>query len=138
MLTLPSCLLLHRTCPKTHPKFKQLVQRVTQNFDTFEDFGDCALENVHESKYNVKDTTCLVLFVSAVTDFCCVCFEQDVHVFQPTERPWINSMTTPTDAFVSQTFRLLNTTKLNKEERIMRLIVGDIHISQTHKNRNRR
>jgi hypothetical protein len=45
------CLLLHRTCPKTHPKFKQLVQRVTQNFDTFEDFGDCALEHGHASKY---------------------------------------------------------------------------------------
>jgi succinylglutamate desuccinylase len=33
------CYSLFRTCPKSHPKFKQLVQRVTQNFDTFEDFG---------------------------------------------------------------------------------------------------
>jgi len=28
-----------RTCPKSDPRFRQLVQRVTQNFDTFEDFG---------------------------------------------------------------------------------------------------
>lgn len=28
-----------RTCPKTDPRFKTLVQRATQNFDTFEDFG---------------------------------------------------------------------------------------------------
>jgi hypothetical protein len=28
-----------RTCPKTDPRFKQLVARVTQNFDTFEDYG---------------------------------------------------------------------------------------------------
>lgn len=29
----------HRTCPKSDPRFKPLVQRVTQNFDTFEDYG---------------------------------------------------------------------------------------------------
>jgi hypothetical protein len=29
----------YRTCPKSDPRFKQLVQRVTQNFDTFEDYG---------------------------------------------------------------------------------------------------
>jgi hypothetical protein len=29
----------NRTCPKTDPRFKPLVQRVTQNFDTFEDYG---------------------------------------------------------------------------------------------------
>ena len=28
-----------RTCPKTDPRFKQLVARVTQNFDTFDDYG---------------------------------------------------------------------------------------------------
>lgn len=28
-----------RTCPKSDPRFKQLVARVTQNFDTFEDYG---------------------------------------------------------------------------------------------------
>lgn len=28
-----------RTCPKSDPRFKQLVARVTQNFDTFDDFG---------------------------------------------------------------------------------------------------
>jgi len=32
-----SCFL--RTCPKTDPRFHQLVSRVTQNFDTFEDYG---------------------------------------------------------------------------------------------------
>lgn len=32
-------LIFRRTCPKSDPRFKQLVQRVTQNFDTFEDFG---------------------------------------------------------------------------------------------------
>ena len=31
--------LWYRTCPTTDPRFKQLVQRVTQNFDTFEDYG---------------------------------------------------------------------------------------------------
>jgi hypothetical protein len=29
----------NRTCPKTDPRFPQLVSRVTQNFDTFEDYG---------------------------------------------------------------------------------------------------
>jgi len=28
-----------RTCPKSDARFKPLVERVTQNFDTFEDFG---------------------------------------------------------------------------------------------------
>ena len=28
-----------RACPKSDPRFKPLVERVTQNFDTFEDFG---------------------------------------------------------------------------------------------------
>ena len=32
-------LRITRTCPKSDPRFRQLVQRVTQNFDTFEDFG---------------------------------------------------------------------------------------------------
>lgn len=35
----PELLEYLKTCPKSHPKFKQLVQRVTQNFDTFEDHG---------------------------------------------------------------------------------------------------
>ena len=30
---------MYRTCPKSDPRFQQLVQRVTCNFDTFEDFG---------------------------------------------------------------------------------------------------
>eukprot|EP00978_Attheya_sp_CCMP212_P009071 scaffold21366_cov60-Attheya_sp.AAC.4 len=30
---------VRRTCPKSDPRFKPLIQRVTQNFDTFEDFG---------------------------------------------------------------------------------------------------
>lgn len=32
-------LLPYRTCPKNDPRFHQLVSRVTQNFDTFEDYG---------------------------------------------------------------------------------------------------
>mmetsp|Transcript_18880 Transcript_18880/g.27925 ORF Transcript_18880/g.27925 Transcript_18880/m.27925 type:complete len:540 (-) Transcript_18880:183-1802(-) len=35
----PELLEYLKTCPKSDPRFKQLVQRVTQNFDTFEDFG---------------------------------------------------------------------------------------------------
>ena len=30
---------LFRTCPKSDPRFKTLVKRVTQNFDTFDDYG---------------------------------------------------------------------------------------------------
>jgi serine/threonine protein kinase len=50
----PELLEYLKTCPKTHPKFKQLVQRVTQNFDTFEDFGDCALEHGHARRTRVS------------------------------------------------------------------------------------
>lgn len=35
----PELLEYLKTCPKSDPRFKQLVQRVTQNFDTFEDYG---------------------------------------------------------------------------------------------------
>lgn len=35
----PELLEYLKTCPKSDPRFKQLVERVTQNFDTFEDFG---------------------------------------------------------------------------------------------------
>lgn len=35
----PELLEFLKTCPKSDPRFKQLIQRVTQNFDTFEDFG---------------------------------------------------------------------------------------------------
>lgn len=35
----PELLEYLKTCPKSDPRFPQLVQRVTQNFDTFEDFG---------------------------------------------------------------------------------------------------
>lgn len=35
----PELLEYLKTCPKSDPRFRQLVQRVTQNFDTFEDFG---------------------------------------------------------------------------------------------------
>merc|ERR1712151_108811 len=35
----PELLEYLKTCPKSDPRFQQLVQRVTQNFDTFEDFG---------------------------------------------------------------------------------------------------
>ena len=33
------CARQNRTCPKSDSRFHPLVQRVTQNFDTFEDFG---------------------------------------------------------------------------------------------------
>ena len=32
-------LKIHRTCPKSDRRFNSLVERVTQNFDTFEDYG---------------------------------------------------------------------------------------------------
>ncbi|CAJ1962901.1 unnamed protein product [Cylindrotheca closterium] len=35
----PELLEYLKTCPKSDPRFPQLVQRVTQNFDTFEDYG---------------------------------------------------------------------------------------------------
>mmetsp|Transcript_18184 Transcript_18184/g.26992 ORF Transcript_18184/g.26992 Transcript_18184/m.26992 type:complete len:549 (-) Transcript_18184:273-1919(-) len=35
----PELLNFLRTCPKSDARFKPLVERVTQNFDTFEDFG---------------------------------------------------------------------------------------------------
>jgi serine/threonine protein kinase len=35
----PELLEYLKTCPKSDPRFKQLVARVTQNFDTFEDYG---------------------------------------------------------------------------------------------------
>lgn len=38
-LEFPELLEFLKTCPKTDPRFPQLVSRVTQNFDTFEDFG---------------------------------------------------------------------------------------------------
>jgi hypothetical protein len=44
-----------RTCPKTDPRFKPLVQRVTQNFDTFEDYGS-PLDN-SDGKTRVQKNT---------------------------------------------------------------------------------
>jgi hypothetical protein len=41
-----------RTCPTSDPRFKQLVERVTQNFDTFEDFGT----NLSQKKNRVNVT----------------------------------------------------------------------------------
>jgi len=35
----PELLEFLKTCPKSDPRFGQLISRVTQNFDTFEDFG---------------------------------------------------------------------------------------------------
>lgn len=35
----PAILEQLKTCPKTDPKFKDLVKKITVNFDTFEDFG---------------------------------------------------------------------------------------------------
>lgn len=37
MLTL--LFFVYRTCPKSDPRFKPLVSRVTQNFDSFDDYG---------------------------------------------------------------------------------------------------
>eukprot|EP00559_Dactyliosolen_fragilissimus_P005033 CAMPEP_0184867934 /NCGR_PEP_ID=MMETSP0580-20130426/28407_1 /TAXON_ID=1118495 /ORGANISM="Dactyliosolen fragilissimus" /LENGTH=530 /DNA_ID=CAMNT_0027368483 /DNA_START=156 /DNA_END=1748 /DNA_ORIENTATION=+ len=47
--------LLHylKTCPKTDPNFNELVSRVTQNFDTFEDFGS----NLDSSNRRVSKTS---------------------------------------------------------------------------------
>lgn len=39
MFVLAFFLSFTRTCPKNDPRFKPLIQRVTQNFDTFEDYG---------------------------------------------------------------------------------------------------
>lgn len=35
----PELMQFARTCPKPDPKFKAVIQRLTQNFDTFEDYG---------------------------------------------------------------------------------------------------
>ncbi len=35
---LPEMLEYLKTCPKSDPTLKQLIQKVTQNFDTFEDY----------------------------------------------------------------------------------------------------
>jgi len=35
----PDLLELLKTCPKSDPRYKSLIQKVTQNFDTFEDYG---------------------------------------------------------------------------------------------------
>jgi len=40
----PELLEYLKTCPKSDPRFPQLVSRVTQNFDTFEDYGS----NLHK------------------------------------------------------------------------------------------
>lgn len=44
-----------KTCPQSDPNFKELIQRVTQNFDTFEDFGS-NLDNV-EGRRRVDGTS---------------------------------------------------------------------------------
>lgn len=49
------------------------------------------------------------------------------------EPRWMISMTTPTDVFANQTFRLLRTIKLNRQERITHIRVGDIYIIQEQK-----
>jgi len=43
---------LLQTCPKTDPRFKPLIQRVTQNFDSFEDYGS-NLDNNNNNGNNV-------------------------------------------------------------------------------------
>jgi len=44
-----------KTCPKSDPRFKPLIQRVTQNFDTFEDYGS-TFEN-SEGRRRVNGTS---------------------------------------------------------------------------------
>jgi len=48
----PELLQYLKTCPTSDPRFKQLVERVTQNFDTFEDFGT----NLSQKKNRVNVT----------------------------------------------------------------------------------
>jgi len=48
----PELLEFLKTCPKSDPRFKQLVARVTQNFDTFEDFGSNLDGNVLRQRVN--------------------------------------------------------------------------------------
>lgn len=52
-------LSIFRSCPKADPRFVPLVQRVTQNFDTFEDYGS-AMDN--EGKIRVQKTAALDQF----------------------------------------------------------------------------
>lgn len=44
----PELLEFLKTCPKSDPRFKQLVARVTQNFDTFEDYGSNLDRNLRQ------------------------------------------------------------------------------------------
>jgi len=46
---------LLQTCPKTDPRFKPLIQRVTQNFDSFEDYGS-NLDNGKDVRRRVDGT----------------------------------------------------------------------------------
>lgn len=47
----PELLEYMKTCPKTDPRSPQLISRITQNFDTFEDFGS-NLEQQGRSRVN--------------------------------------------------------------------------------------
>jgi len=51
----PDLLDFLQTCPKTDPRFKPLIQRVTQNFDSFEDYGS-NLEVGYEVRRRVDGT----------------------------------------------------------------------------------
>lgn len=48
----PELLEFLKTCPKSDPRFKQLVARVTQNFDMFEDYGSNLDKNVQPQRVN--------------------------------------------------------------------------------------
>jgi hypothetical protein len=52
----------NRTCPKSDPRFQPLVQRVTQNFDTFEDFGDSPFDAKNQGGQRVLQKNVLDQF----------------------------------------------------------------------------
>mmetsp|Transcript_31815 Transcript_31815/g.38980 ORF Transcript_31815/g.38980 Transcript_31815/m.38980 type:complete len:433 (-) Transcript_31815:293-1591(-) len=52
----PELLDFLRTCPKRDPRFKPLIQKVTQNFDTFEDYGS-NLDSNKEVRRRVNETS---------------------------------------------------------------------------------
>jgi len=52
----PELLEYLKTCPKNDPSFIPLIEKVTQNFDTFEDFGS-NLDNNKEVRRRVDETS---------------------------------------------------------------------------------
>lgn len=54
--------LFFRTCPKSDPRFKPLIQQVTQNFDTFDDYGSNLEKDAKEGKL-AQSATCHSVFM---------------------------------------------------------------------------